>query len=110
MARRTTSTFRPGRYFARRSRPERLAATPFVCDEWALTCETARELDNAGGYPTPPEPDSAPDAAAQLAGLAELALSTVRETAVAVAALTARGGDATSATHLTQLCERALDK
>ena len=99
-------------YFQRRSRPERLAATPFVCDEWALTCETARELDAAGGYPSPPAPDAdaaaAPDAAAQLAKLAELALATVRETAVAVAALTARGGDAASATQLTVLCERAL--
>jgi len=93
-------------FYRRRTRPKRLAATAYVCDEWALTLETAREMDEAGGLPSTATP-AGDDVATQLTRLAELALSTVQETAKAVQALTARGG-ASEASHLTRLCERAL--
>lgn len=103
-------------YFRKKERKEKaIAEAAYVCDEWALTLETAKEMDEAGGSPcaaVATHRDEAVEAETaeesdQLTKLSELALSTVSETAKAIQSLSARGEE-TSASQLTRLCELAL--
>ena len=92
------------RIYLRKRKPPK-AITASVCDEWTLTLETARELDEAGGGARRGAlPRDAQ--ASRLAELAAMALATVSETARAVRELGARGDDAAD---LTRLCATALE-
>ena len=92
------------RIYLRKRKPPK-AITASVCDEWTLTLETARELDEAGGGARRGAlPRDAQ--ASRLAELAAMALATVSETARAVRELSGRGDDAAD---LTRLCATALE-
>ena len=97
------------RIYYRRRQPRKQITS--VCDEWALTLETARELDEMGGGARADEdgpPRSREEQNSRLASLSEMALATVAETARAVRELGGLGDDGSRATQLTRLCDLAL--